>query len=101
MPKFAANLTMMFNEVPFPQRFAAAAEAGFLESALMRVRVAVAAGGGGESLEDRWFALPWVMTLGARDNGVESGERETCGGVVKAAGGLPGVLVVALQAIRR
>jgi 2-dehydrotetronate isomerase len=29
MPKFAANLTMMFNEVPFPQRFAAAADAGF------------------------------------------------------------------------
>lgn len=29
MPKFAANLTMMFNEVPFPQRFAAAAQAGF------------------------------------------------------------------------
>ena len=29
MPKFAANLTMMFKEVPFPQRFAAAARAGF------------------------------------------------------------------------
>lgn len=29
MPKFAANLTMMFNEVPFPDRFDAAAEAGF------------------------------------------------------------------------
>lgn len=29
MPKFAANLTMMFNDVPFPQRFAAAAKAGF------------------------------------------------------------------------
>jgi hydroxypyruvate isomerase len=29
MPKFAANLTMMFNEVPFPQRFEAAARAGF------------------------------------------------------------------------
>ena len=29
MPKFAANLTLMFNEVPFPQRFAAAARAGF------------------------------------------------------------------------
>ncbi len=29
MPKFAANLTMMFNEVPFPARFAAAARAGF------------------------------------------------------------------------
>jgi hydroxypyruvate isomerase len=29
MPKFAANLTMMFNEVPFPERFAAAARAGF------------------------------------------------------------------------
>jgi hydroxypyruvate isomerase len=29
MPKFAANLTMMFNEVLFPQRFAAAARAGF------------------------------------------------------------------------
>ena len=28
MPKFAANLSMMFNEVPFPQRFAAA-RAGF------------------------------------------------------------------------
>jgi hydroxypyruvate isomerase len=29
MPKFAANLTMMFNEVPFLERFAAAARAGF------------------------------------------------------------------------
>lgn len=29
MPRFAANLTMMFNEVPFPERFAAAAKAGF------------------------------------------------------------------------
>lgn len=29
MPKFAANLTMMFNEVPFLQRFEAAARAGF------------------------------------------------------------------------
>jgi hydroxypyruvate isomerase len=29
VPKFAANLTMMFNEVPFLQRFQAAAQAGF------------------------------------------------------------------------
>ena len=29
MPRFSANLTMMFNEVPFPDRFAAAARAGF------------------------------------------------------------------------
>lgn len=29
MPKFAANFSMMFNEVPFPDRFAAAREAGF------------------------------------------------------------------------
>src|SRR5580704_5405627 len=29
MPKFAANLSMLFNEVPFLDRFAAAAEAGF------------------------------------------------------------------------
>jgi hydroxypyruvate isomerase len=29
MPKLAANLTMMFNEVPFLDRFRAAAEAGF------------------------------------------------------------------------
>ncbi|MEO8409555.1 MAG: 2-oxo-tetronate isomerase [Propionivibrio sp.] len=29
MPKFAANLSMMFNELPFPERFAAAAKAGF------------------------------------------------------------------------
>lgn len=29
MPKFAANLTMLFNEVPFPQRFEAATRAGF------------------------------------------------------------------------
>ncbi len=29
MPKFAANLSMMFNEVPFLDRFAAAAAAGF------------------------------------------------------------------------
>lgn len=29
MPKFAANLSMMFNEVPFLERFAAASKAGF------------------------------------------------------------------------
>jgi hydroxypyruvate isomerase len=29
MPRFAANLSLMFNEVPFPERFAAAARAGF------------------------------------------------------------------------
>jgi hydroxypyruvate isomerase len=29
MPKFAANLTMLFNEVPFLERFALAAQAGF------------------------------------------------------------------------
>ncbi len=29
MPKFAANLSFMFNEVPFPERFARAAKAGF------------------------------------------------------------------------
>jgi 2-dehydrotetronate isomerase len=29
MPKFAANLSMMFNEYEFPDRFAAAAKAGF------------------------------------------------------------------------
>jgi hydroxypyruvate isomerase len=29
MPKFAANLTMMFNELPFLDRFGGAAEAGF------------------------------------------------------------------------
>ena len=29
MPKFAANLSMMFNEVPFLERFAAAADSGF------------------------------------------------------------------------
>ena len=29
MPQFAANLSMMFNEVPFLERFAAAADAGF------------------------------------------------------------------------
>ena len=29
MPKLAANLTMLFNEVPFMERFDAAARAGF------------------------------------------------------------------------
>lgn len=29
MPKFAANLSMLFTEVPFLERFAAAAAAGF------------------------------------------------------------------------
>jgi hydroxypyruvate isomerase len=29
MPRFAANLTMMFTELPFPERFGAAARAGF------------------------------------------------------------------------
>jgi len=29
MPKFSANLSMMFQEVPFMERFSAAAKAGF------------------------------------------------------------------------
>ncbi|MBT4490195.1 MAG: hydroxypyruvate isomerase, partial [Rhodospirillaceae bacterium] len=29
MPKFAANLAIMFNEFDYPDRFAAAAQAGF------------------------------------------------------------------------
>ena len=29
MPKFAANLTMLFNDLPFLERFAAARRAGF------------------------------------------------------------------------
>jgi len=29
MPRFAANISMMFNEMPFPDRFARAAKAGF------------------------------------------------------------------------
>ena len=29
MPKFAANLTMLFTEVPFIERFREASEAGF------------------------------------------------------------------------
>lgn len=29
MPRFAANLSMMFNEIPFLDRFAAARDAGF------------------------------------------------------------------------
>lgn len=29
MPRFAANLSTLFNEVPFPKRFAAASAAGF------------------------------------------------------------------------
>ena len=29
MPRFAANLSMMFNELPFLDRFDAAAKAGF------------------------------------------------------------------------
>src|SRR3954466_22046 len=29
MPNFAANLTLMFPDVPFPERFARAAKAGF------------------------------------------------------------------------
>jgi len=33
MPKFAANLTMMFTERPFPERFAAAAAAGRIMAA--------------------------------------------------------------------
>jgi 2-hydroxy-3-oxopropionate reductase len=40
VPKFAANLTMLFNELPFPDRFAAAKAAGF-----SGVQELVAAGG--------------------------------------------------------
>ena len=31
MPRFAANLSMLFTEVPFIERFALAAKAGFTE----------------------------------------------------------------------
>ena len=36
MPKFAANLTMLFNEHDFLDRFAAAAKAGFKAVELLR-----------------------------------------------------------------
>ena len=33
MPRFAANLSMMFTEVPFPERFAAATDNFFFSNA--------------------------------------------------------------------
>ena len=38
MPRFAANLTMLFTELPFLDRFAAAAESGSIGSEKLRTR---------------------------------------------------------------
>jgi hydroxypyruvate isomerase len=62
MPRFAANLSMMFNEVPFLERFAAARKAGFegveylfpydFEAAEVRARLS------GEGLTQVLFNMP-------------------------------------------
>src|ERR1700746_1221568 len=49
MPRFAANLSMMFNEVPFLDRFEAAAKAGFTAVEFL-FPYAHPAGGGGKRL---------------------------------------------------
>ena len=62
MPKFAANLTMLFNEMPFVHRFAAAKAAGF---------GGVESDGGAGALDD--FALGFEFFLG--EEIVESGAK--------------------------
>ncbi len=90
MPKFAANLSMMFNEVPFPERFAAAAKAGFNAVEFLfpyDYTPAQVAGWLKESnLKNALFNMPpgnWA----AGDRGMASipgREQEFCDGVAKA-----------------
>ena len=90
MPKFAANLTMMFNEVPFPERFAAAAKAGFKAVEFLfpyDYTPAEVAGWLKENdLKNALFNMPpgnWA----AGDRGMASipgREQEFCDGVAKA-----------------
>lgn len=90
MPKFAANLSMMFNEVPFPERFAAAAKAGFTAVEFLfpyDYTPAQVAGWLKENdLRNALFNMPpgnWA----AGDRGMASipgREQEFCDGVAKA-----------------
>ena len=90
MPKFAANLSMMFNEVPFPERFAAAAKAGFKAVEFLfpyDFTPAQVAGWLKENnLKNALFNMPpgnWA----AGDRGMASipgREQEFCDGVAKA-----------------
>jgi len=90
MPKFAANLSMMFNEVPFPERFAAAAKAGFTAVEFLfpyDYKPAEVAGWLKENnLKNALFNMPpgnWA----AGDRGMASipgREQEFCDGVAKA-----------------
>ncbi len=90
MPKFAANLSMMFNEVPFPERFAAAAKAGFKAVEFLfpyEYTPAQVAGWLKENnLKNALFNMPpgnWA----AGDRGMASipgREQEFCDGVAKA-----------------
>lgn len=90
MPKFAANLSMMFNEVPFPERFAAAAKAGFKAVEFLfpydYTPAQVAGWLKENNLKNALFNMPpgnWA----AGDRGMASipgREQEFCDGVAKA-----------------
>ncbi len=90
MPKFAANLSMMFNEVPFPERFAAAAKAGFKAVEFLfpydYTPAQVAGWLTENNLKNALFNMPpgnWA----AGDRGMASipgREQEFCDGVAKA-----------------
>ncbi|MGI9335280.1 MAG: 2-oxo-tetronate isomerase [Gammaproteobacteria bacterium] len=86
MPRFAANLSMMFNELPFLDRFAAAADAGFEGVEFLfpyREKPAVVAGKlRGAGLEQVLFNMPpgdWergergIATLPGREREFEDG----------------------------
>lgn len=90
MPKFAANLSMMFNEVPFPERFSAAAKAGFKAVEFLfpydYTPAEVARWLKDNDLKNALFNMPpgnWA----AGDRGMASipgREQEFCDGVAKA-----------------
>ena len=62
MPRFAANLSMMFNEVPFLERFARASAAGFeaVEPSLEDAYMVLVSGGPPEADAGVTPALPGV-----------------------------------------
>ena len=90
MPKFAANLTMMFNEVPFIDRFEAAAKAGFKAVEFLfpyeHTPAEVAAKLRANALENVLFNMP-PGDWGAGERGLASlpgREEEFRAGVAKA-----------------
>jgi 2-dehydrotetronate isomerase len=80
MPKFAANLTMLFNEVPFLDRFERAADAGFtaVESSFPTRFPSGRSGAGWKRTTWRWSCTTCPPVIGTRASAASRAIRTGC-----------------------